>query len=467
MNVTVLADLLDFTRDGEWGKGEADHGLVEVGVIRGTDFASVRSGDLSGIPTRYIRASVVEKKQLRPGDVLIETAGGAKDQPTGRTVYLKDDLFERADKPLLCASFARFLRVREGAIDPRFLFWKLQDDYLRDELLPYHVQHTGVARFQYTQFAATHRLVIPDTLEEQKAIAAVLSALDDKIELNRRMNETLETLAQSIFKDWFVDYGPVKRKMAAPSGKGATNPVAILGGLIPDPTKAAPIAALFPDSLGEDGLPRGWERKRTEELALKIAMGPFGSNIKVSTFVESGVPVISGHHLHETLMTQGDHKFIAESHADKLSNSIVFSGDIIFTHAGTIGQVAMVPRRVEYSRYVISQRQFYLRPNTELASPFFLLLYFKSSEGQHVLLSNASQVGVPSIARPSSHLKNIEIATPPKGLMNEFEQLAAMLFDLVDRNGKENRTLAQTRDYLLPKLMSGEARVRDAEKAVS
>lgn len=85
-----------------------------------------------------------------------------------------------------------------------------------------------------------------------------LAAYDDKIELNRRMNETLEAMARAVFRDWFVDFGPTRRK-AAMSGKGGgSDPVAILGGLIPDPAKAAPLAELFPDRFGEDGLPEGW-----------------------------------------------------------------------------------------------------------------------------------------------------------------------------------------------------------------
>ena len=88
----------------------------------------------------------------------------------------------------------------------------------------------------------------------QKAIVHILGTLDDKIELNRQINETLEAMAQAIFKDWFVDFGPVRRKQS-----GETDSVKILGGLIPDSDRAASIAALFPDRLDEQGKPEGWE----------------------------------------------------------------------------------------------------------------------------------------------------------------------------------------------------------------
>lgn len=142
-------------------------------------------------------------------------------------------------------------------------------------------------------------------------------------------------------------------------------------------------------------------------------MGPFGSSIKVETFKPTGIPIISGQHLHEAELKDGDNNFISTEHADALKNANVRRGDVIFTHAGNIGQVAFIPEDSVYDRYVISQRQFYLRCNTKLILPEFVTYYFKSPEGRHKLLANATQVGVPSIARPSSYLKSIEVPVPP------------------------------------------------------
>lgn len=155
-----------------------------------------------------------------------------------------------------------------------------------------------------------------------------------------------------------------------------------------------------------------WPYKRVEKIALKIAMGPFGSSIKVETFTDSGIPIISGQHLREAQVTDGEFNFIKEAHADSLKNANVQRGDVIFTHAGNIGQVSFIPDDSAYQRYVISQRQFYLRCNTDLMLPEFITYYFKTPEGQHRLLANANQVGVPSIARPSSYLKTIEVPAP-------------------------------------------------------
>ena len=183
-----------------------------------------------------------------------------------------------------------------------------------------------------------------------------------------------------------------------------------------------------------------WPYKRVEEIALKIAMGPFGSSIKVETFISAGIPIISGQHLREAELTDSEFNFITEEHADALKNANVQRGDVIFTHAGNIGQVAFIPNDSEYQRYIISQRQFYLRCDTSLILPEFITYYFKSPEGQHKLLANANQVGVPSIARPSSYLKTIEVPTPSI----EEQQIVVRNIKALDAKIRTNRHINQT-----------------------
>jgi restriction modification system, type I len=183
-----------------------------------------------------------------------------------------------------------------------------------------------------------------------------------------------------------------------------------------------------------------WPYKRVEEIAIKVAMGPFGSSIKVETFKESGIPIISGQHLHESELTDSDFNFITEAHADRLKNSNVQRGDVIFTHAGSIGQVSFIPENSKYERYIISQRQFYLRCDTKIILPEFITYFFKSQEGQHKLLANANQVGVPSIARPSSYLKIIEVPVPPI----DEQLLIVKKIQNIDRKIRLNRRTNQT-----------------------
>ena len=185
-----------------------------------------------------------------------------------------------------------------------------------------------------------------------------------------------------------------------------------------------------------------WSLVPVEQLAEKVAMGPFGSSIKVATFVPDGVPIISGQHLHGTRVDESPgFNFITQEHAQRLANANVRRGDVIFTHAGNIGQVAYIPETSRFERYVISQRQFYLRCDCSKAIPEYVARYFTSAEGQHQLLANTSQVGVPSIAQPVSYLRTLRIPVPPLSEQRAIAHILGTLDDKIELNRRMNATL--------------------------
>lgn len=191
-------------------------------------------------------------------------------------------------------------------------------------------------------------------------------------------------------------------------------------------------------------IPKGWKMTTLGVVAEKIAMGPFGSNIKIETFVDEGVPVISGTHLNGYKLEDKDYNFITSEHADKLKSSIVFADDIIFTHAGNIGQVAYIPKNSKYKKYILSQRQFFLRPKKGQLQTEYLTYFFKTREGQHKLLANANQTGVPSIAQPASYLKSIEINLPPLPEQHAIAAVLSSLDDKIELLREQNKTLEAT-----------------------
>jgi type I restriction enzyme, S subunit len=182
----VLKDLLVTTKDGDWGRSEPTSGYLPYRVIRGTDFPHVRVGDISTVPLRYLPEHTVSRRTLQSGDILIETAGGTQDRPTGRTLLITERILEQLDSPVTCASFARFLRVDKDLADPGYVYWFLQNLYLSGEMDQHQVRHTGVARFQYTWFAQTQQIPLPPRAVQQ-GIAATLGVLEAKILSNRRM----------------------------------------------------------------------------------------------------------------------------------------------------------------------------------------------------------------------------------------------------------------------------------------
>ena len=147
------------------------------------------------------------------------------------------------------------------------------------------------------------------------------------------------------------------------------------------------------------------------ELIDEIAMGPFGSNIKVECFVDDGIPVLNGSNLNGFFLTEDSFRYVTEEKADSLGRANAHRGDIIITHRGTLGQIVCIPETSKYERYVISQSQFRVKCN-EKVLPEYLVYYFHTAIGQHKLLSNASQVGVPALARASTTFQKIEVEIP-------------------------------------------------------
>jgi len=349
---------------------------------------------------------------------------------------------------LRCCLGRRMGLVRPVAdkLDPRFFLYQyLSPDY-QEFLRSRTVHGSTVDRIPLKDFP-DFPITLPG-LDEQRAIAHILGTLDDKIELNRRMNETLEAMARAIFKSWFVDFDPVRAKASGEPPESICRRL----GLTPD------VLALFPDSFQDSELgtiPNGWPVRSFEELCERIAMGPFGSNIKTSNFVLQGVPVIRGGNLTGGFVDDR-FVFLTEEKADQLRNSNARPGDIVITHRGTLGQVELIPGDSRYPRYVVSQSQMVLSARSEIASGRYLYEFLRSPIGQQALLANTSQVGVPAIAQPTTSVKAIRVAAPPVAVLRAYDLVTKSLFDQASAVGKQSATLAKIRDELLPRLLSGQ-----------
>ena len=184
----------------------------------------------------------------------------------------------------------------------------------------------------------------------------------------------------------------------------------------------------------------GYETYRIADLIDEIAMGPFGSNIKVSCFVDSGVPVLNGSNLEGFSLSEKTFRYVTREKADSLNKANAHRGDIVITHRGTLGQIVFIPQDSKYDRYVISQSQFRVRCNDKVL-PEYLVYYFHTPIGQHKLLSNASQVGVPALARPSSTFQQIEVVLPELSIQKRVVEIISTIQKKIAINKKINDNL--------------------------
>ena len=178
------------------------------------------------------------------------------------------------------------------------------------------------------------------------------------------------------------------------------------------------------------------------ELIDEIAMGPFGSNIKVDCFVDKGIPVLNGSKLEGFELSEKSFRYVTEEKADSLKKANAHKGDVVITHRGTLGQIVYIPQTAQRDRYVISQSQFRVKCNKNVLPEYFVY-YFHTPIGQHKLLSNASQVGVPALARPSSTFQKIEIEIPDLETQKKVVKLIGSLQTRITTNTEINDNLQQ------------------------
>lgn len=184
-----------------------------------------------------------------------------------------------------------------------------------------------------------------------------------------------------------------------------------------------------------------WATYTMQELINEISMGPFGSDIKKSVYTNSGVPVLNGSNLQGFTLKENSFGYVSEEKADSLKKCNAHRGDIIVTHRGTLGQIVYIPNNSLFERYVISQSQFRFNLKPELARAEFIVYYFHTREGQHKILSNASQVGVPALARATTTFRQLEVKVPPLPVQDKIIGILSALDSKIENNNKINANL--------------------------
>ncbi|MGP5503741.1 restriction endonuclease subunit S [Psychrobacter celer] len=315
--------------------------------------------------------------------------------------------------------------------------------------------------------------VLLPTLPEQKAIAHILGTLDDKIELNRQMNETLEEMAQTLFKSWFVDFDPVIDN-ALLAGKVIPEPLkerAELRQAQLDSGKAntnSEINELFPsefeftEELG--WIPKGWEPVQVHEIADVVK----GRSYKSSELEPSETALVTL----KSFKRGGGYRLdgLKEYTGKYREDQEVFAGDLVIAYtdvtqaADVIGKPAMVIDDVRYKHLVISLDVAVVRPYQDKLK-YYLYGIAQTQAFQNHTLAHSTGTTVLHLSKDA--VPSYFLALPSEDLLNFYTDFAKPIFDKVNEGIGEMSNLEKLRDTLLPKLMSGELRIADAEKLVA
>ncbi|MBT3071430.1 restriction endonuclease subunit S [Rhodomicrobium sp. Az07] len=415
---------------GPFGSQLHAHDYTDLGIpVVPTEAIRNRRIDLSSLPkiTPH-KAGELSRHRLMRGDILFARRGV---QATGHIGYVRD-----AEDGFVCGTGAIRLRVNENSriLDGEYLSHVLANPQ-SIQWLKFHAIGATMPNLNEGIIRSFSFSLPP--YAEQRIVASFLSALDDKIELNRRMNETLEAMARAIFKDWFVDFGPTRAKM---EGRA--------------PYLAPDLWALFPDKLVDDGKPEGWAVDRL---------------LNQARLVSGGTPKTD-----ESAYWNGSIQWASAKDVSQCANTYLIQTERSITEAGLENSATriiprfatvMVARGATTGRYCMFGGDMAMNQTCyALASgrPFFIYCAFSFLVDELVFNAHGSVFDTITT-------RTIEAATltvPSSEMLNKFEKVVEPLFMRILLNQNENCSLTQTRDLLLPKLMSGEIHLREAEKLV-
>lgn len=427
--------VIDLQRRGVLLVEDGNHGeyrprrdeFVDAGV------AFIRAADMDNGRVLFESASHISetaRRRIRKGigkggDILLSHKG-----TVGKVAFVPVEA-----PPFVCSPQTTFWRVLDPeTIDPDYLY-----AYMRSH--QFHVQlrsrqdETDMAA--YVSLTAQRELLIPlPPIELQQEIGSILASMDNKIDLNRRVNRTLEKMAAAIFKSWFIDFDPIHAKA---EGRDIGLP--------------AEIADLLPDTFEDSELgpiPKGWDVKPLDKIAdylngLACQKYPPIEGLK-------SLPVIKIRELRQGITGNSD-----RAAADVPLKYIIEDGDILFSWSGSLLVTTWCG-----GRGVLNQHVF------KVTSAKFPKWYFYHATDHHVhefqRIASDKATTMGHIQR--RHLSQAKLAIPDNALMEKATEVLGAMFERRINALKQIRILAQVRDALLPKLLSGEIKVPAAEERI-
>jgi len=392
------------------------------------DIASVEKGTVKSMETIPIKKAPSRARRIvRDKDTLIATV-----RPN-----LEHYVFLKVAKPNTIASTG-FAVVTAKKVEPRYLYYYLTSPPFTEYLTRIADSHTSTYPAFNPEVIENAELLLPPEAY-QRAIAHILGTLDDKIELNRKMNETLEAIARAIFKSWFIDFDPVRAKA---EGR--------------DPGLPKEIADLFPDSFEDSELgeiPKGWRVGTVQDLG-DVICGKTPPTSDKDNY-GSDVPFVTIPDMHGKVFVTKTEKTLSNKGAETQKNKFLPPFSICVSCIATPGLVALTSTQCQTNQQINSVIPS--NPQTSLFCYFAL-----RGLGERIRTHGAG--GSVLLNLNKGQFSSMKLILPPEEESKFFQKVMLPILQRILNNENESAILSAIRDALLPKLISGEIRVKDAER---
>ena len=435
----ALTDLIDLQLSSVDKKSKANEQAVQL-----CNYMDVYNNSFIHAGMDFMPATATEREiarcSLAAGDVVI-TKDSEKHDDIGVPALVREDI-----PNLVCGYHLAILRPRVSVVDGAYLFYALSTDQAQEQ---FHSYANGITRFGLRKSDIGLVEIPLPPLSEQRSIAQVLGTLDDKIELNRRTNATLEAMARALFQSWFADFEPVRAKMEGWWRRGESLP-----GLPAD------LYDLFPDRLVDSDLgevPEGWGVK-----ALRYCIHvERGLSYKGSGLSSAGVPMHNLNSVYEGGGYKDDG--IKYYKGDFQERHVTQPGDVLVANTEQghdrllIGFAAVVPRRFG-DRGLFSHHLYRVRPKGGSGLSASFVCQLLNTKALHDIVSGYA-TGTTVNMLPVDALRIPPIIIPPVQLVTTYNAIAEAARARQEQFIEESRSLAAQRDAWLPKLMSGDIQV--------
>ena len=440
----IAADHASALATGPFGSSISAKYFQESGVpvIRGSNLSAdvaVRLNEQGLVFLTTEKAGEFKRSTVTRGD-LVFTCWGTINQVGFIDRRSRYDCYVISNKQMK-------LTVDPLKVDARFIYYVFSGPKKQAEIVDNGIG-SSVPGFNLSQFRR-HELLLP-ALHEQASIADFLDTFDDRICLLSETNSTLEAMAQAMFKSWFVDFDPVRAK---------------LDGRVPEGMDEA-TAALFPATFDESEIgmvPKGWRVTTLGSICKDsggaIQTGPFGSQLHASDYLDIGVPVVMPQDLAGRRVQVEKIARVGDDDVRRLSRHWLRTGDIVFSRRGDVGRHALVG--VRESGWLCGTGCLLVRPGQSWPSATYLSLALDRADAKEWLLRHAVGATMPNLN--TGILSAVPIMRPDDLILRAFDEIVCRLDDRISHGHANIRALVELRDTLLPRLISGQLRLPEAE----